>query len=256
MYLSDACTLPVNMAGLPGMSDPVRAVRRAAGRAPADRAGLERAPPPAPRPGLRGDHRRAPPGARVEPAGLVAAGDPATPDARGAAPRPFAGGAPDDVVHDRAASTRSAERRALSRAGVRAVPPSGIRRFFDIAATMKDVISLGVGEPDFATPAPGDRGRRPQPARPSGPTTPATTGRSSCAGRSPHHLERRYGVAYDPPSEILVTVGASEALDLACRATLDPGRRGGPPRAVVRRLRAGDRVRRRRRPPRRDPPRG
>jgi aminotransferase len=111
--------------------------------------------------------------------------------------------------------------RALA-ARVRAVPPSGIRRFFDILATMDDVISLGVGEPDFDTPE----------------RIVAAGVRSLHAGRTHYtsnygtielrralaaHLERRYGVAYDPATEILVTVGASEAVDLALRATCDPG---------------------------------
>jgi aminotransferase len=111
--------------------------------------------------------------------------------------------------------------RALSQR-VRAVPPSGIRRFFDILATMDDVISLGVGEPDFDTPA----------------QVVEAGVRSLRAGRTHYtsnygtielrralaaHLERRYGVAYDPAKELLVTVGASEAVDLALRATCDPG---------------------------------
>jgi len=105
---------------------------------------------------------------------------------------------------------------------VRAVPPSGIRRFFDILATMEDVISLGVGEPDFDSPA----------------AVVEAGVRSLRAGRTHYtsnygtlelrtaiadHLERRYGVRYDPATEILVTVGASEAVDLALRATCDPG---------------------------------
>jgi aminotransferase len=105
---------------------------------------------------------------------------------------------------------------------VRAVPPSGIRRFFDILATMTDVISLGVGEPDFDTP----------------PQIVEAGVRSLRAGRTHYtsnygtldlrralaaHLERRYGVAYDPVRELLITVGASEAVDLALRATCDPG---------------------------------
>ena len=57
----------------------------------------------------------------------------------------------------------------------------------------------------------------------AGPTTPPTSGRSSCAARCREHLERRYGVRYDPATEILITVGASEAVDLALRATCDPG---------------------------------
>src|SRR6266540_7118197 len=103
--------------------------------------------------------------------------------------------------------------RALSQR-VRAVPPSGIRRFFDILATMDDVISLGVGEPDFDTPAPIveagiaslRRGR-----------THYTSNYGTVALRQAlaEHLERRYGVSYDPGREILITVGASEAVDLA-----------------------------------------
>ncbi|HSL33715.1 MAG TPA: aminotransferase class I/II-fold pyridoxal phosphate-dependent enzyme [Candidatus Limnocylindrales bacterium] len=111
--------------------------------------------------------------------------------------------------------------RALSER-VRQVPPSGIRRFFDILATMDDVISLGVGEPDFDTPE----------------RIVAAGIRSLHAGRTHYtsnygtlelrraladHLERRYGVGYDPATELLITVGASEAVDLALRATCDPG---------------------------------
>jgi len=111
--------------------------------------------------------------------------------------------------------------RALSRR-VREVPPSGIRRFFDILATMDDVISLGVGEPDFDTPA--DiveagvaslmRGR-----------THYTSNYGTLELRRAlaAHLDGRYGVRYDPTTEILITVGASEAVDLALRATCDPG---------------------------------
>lgn len=105
---------------------------------------------------------------------------------------------------------------------VRSVPPSGIRRFFDILATMDDVISLGIGEPDFDTP--GDiveagvksliRGR-----------THYTSNYGTIELRRAlaEHLERLYGVRYDSMSEILITVGASEAVDLALRATCDPG---------------------------------
>jgi aminotransferase len=105
---------------------------------------------------------------------------------------------------------------------VRAVPPSGIRKFFDILATMDDVISLGVGEPDFDTPE----------------RIVAAGVRSLHAGRTHYtsnygtielrqalaaQLEARYAVAYDPKTELLITVGASEAVDLALRATCDPG---------------------------------
>jgi aminotransferase len=105
---------------------------------------------------------------------------------------------------------------------VRAVPPSGIRRFFDILATMEDVISLGVGEPDFDTPerivAAGVRSLQ------EGRTHYTSNyGTIQLRRALAEHLERRYGVAYDPTSELLITVGASEAVDLALRATCNPG---------------------------------
>ena len=105
---------------------------------------------------------------------------------------------------------------------VRAVPPSGIRRFFDILATMDDVISLGVGEPDFDTPRviveAGVESLR------EGRTHYTSNfGTIELRRALAAHLERRYGVAYDPATELLITVGASEAVDLALRATCDPG---------------------------------
>jgi aminotransferase len=111
--------------------------------------------------------------------------------------------------------------RALS-ARVRAVPPSGIRRFFDIAATLEDVISLGVGEPDFATP---DQVIEAGIASLRAKRTHYTSNYGTLELRVAisEHLARRYGVRYDPATEILVTVGASEAVDLALRATIDPG---------------------------------
>ena len=105
---------------------------------------------------------------------------------------------------------------------VRSVPPSGIRRFFDILATMDDVISLGVGEPDFDTPerivAAGVHSLQ------NGRTHYTSNyGTFELRRALAAHLERRYGVAYDPATELLITVGASEAVDLALRATCDPG---------------------------------
>ena len=105
---------------------------------------------------------------------------------------------------------------------VEAVPPSGIRKFFDIAAEMEDAISLGVGEPDFVTP---------------------WTIRESCIygleqGRTSYtgnrglpelleeiarHKKEQHGLDYDPKTDVLVTVGVSEALDIALRALLSPG---------------------------------
>jgi aminotransferase len=105
---------------------------------------------------------------------------------------------------------------------VRSVPPSGIRKFFDILATMDDVISLGVGEPDFDTPRSiieaGVESLR------EGRTHYTSNyGTLELRKALASHLERLYGVAYDPKGELLITVGASEALDLAMRATIDPG---------------------------------
>jgi aminotransferase len=111
--------------------------------------------------------------------------------------------------------------RALSER-VRSVPPSGIRRFFDILATMTDVISLGVGEPDFDTPRSiieaGVESLR------EGRTLYTSNYGTLVLRRAlSAHLERLYGVRYDPATELLMTVGASEAVDLALRATCDPG---------------------------------
>lgn len=102
------------------------------------------------------------------------------------------------------------------------IPPSGIRKFFDIVSEMKDAISLGVGEPDFDTPwhirEEGiyslEKGR---------------TFYTSNAGLKPlkaeicEYLKRRCDVTYDPDREILVTVGGSEAIDIALRAMINPG---------------------------------
>lgn len=102
------------------------------------------------------------------------------------------------------------------------VSASGIRRFFDIAAQMPDVISLGVGEPDFVTPAP---------IRAAGIRSleEGRTGYTSNSGllelriALSDHLYARYGVRYDPETELLITVGVSEALQIAAIATLNPG---------------------------------
>jgi len=105
---------------------------------------------------------------------------------------------------------------------VNEVPRSGIRRFFDIMATMHDVISLGVGEPDFDTPEQViEAGRHSLAARNT--HYASNYGTIELRRALAHHLERLYGVRYDPTEEILITIGASEALDVACRATLDPG---------------------------------
>jgi len=105
---------------------------------------------------------------------------------------------------------------------VAAIPPSGIRRFFDIAATMDDVISLGIGEPDFVTPEPiiqaGVHSLR------AGETHyTSNSGILELRQALSRYLERLYGVAYNPETELIVTVGVSEALYLTMTAILDPG---------------------------------
>ncbi|MEO8084320.1 MAG: aminotransferase class I/II-fold pyridoxal phosphate-dependent enzyme [Ardenticatenales bacterium] len=107
-------------------------------------------------------------------------------------------------------------------ARVDAVPPSGIRRFFDIAATMPEVISLGIGEPDFVTPAPILRaGIASIEAGHTGYTS--NSGLIELRVALAEHLATRYGVRYDPETEILITVGGSEALHIAALALVDGG---------------------------------
>lgn len=106
---------------------------------------------------------------------------------------------------------------------VQAVPPSAIRKFFDLANEMQGhVISLSIGEPDFVTP---------WSIREAGinsivegythysPNSGYIDSRKAIA----EYIKRRYGVSYDPKTELLITVGGSEGLDLAARALIDPG---------------------------------
>lgn len=105
---------------------------------------------------------------------------------------------------------------------VREVPPSGIRRFFELAEEKDDIISLGVGEPDFSAP---------WAARDAAITSlelgrtsyTANRGRKELRDAIAADVDRRNDLTYDPDDEILVTAGASEALDLAFRALVDPG---------------------------------
>lgn len=102
------------------------------------------------------------------------------------------------------------------------VPFSGIRRFFDIAASMQDVVSLGVGEPDFVTPWSVreaaiyslERGQT---------TYTSNYGLLELRREISRYLNKRYKIEYNPEGEILVTVGVSEGLDLAMRVLLNPG---------------------------------
>ena len=102
------------------------------------------------------------------------------------------------------------------------IQPSGIRKFFDIVHEMKDAISLGVGEPDFDTPwhirdegiYSIEKGRT---------FYTSNAGLKELKVEIARYLDRRYGMTYDYNKEIMVTVGGSEAIDIALRAMLDPG---------------------------------
>jgi aminotransferase len=102
------------------------------------------------------------------------------------------------------------------------VPPSGIRRFFDIAATMDDVISLGIGEPDFISPPPILEAGIKSLQRGETQYT-SNSGILELRQALSAHLQRLYDVHYDPEDELLITVGVSEALYLALTAVVDPG---------------------------------
>jgi aminotransferase len=105
---------------------------------------------------------------------------------------------------------------------IRAIPPSGIRRFFDIAATMEDVISLGIGEPDFPTP-PNIIQAGVDSLKAGETHYTSNSGTIELRQALSAHLERLYGVHYDPDTELLITVGVSEALYTALAATVEPG---------------------------------
>ncbi len=105
---------------------------------------------------------------------------------------------------------------------VRDIPPSGIRRFFDIAATMEDVISLGVGEPDFVTPW-HIRSEAVKSLEKGRTYYTANAGLLELRREIAKYMEETIHVSYHPEDEIVVTVGASEALDAALRALVAPG---------------------------------
>jgi len=105
---------------------------------------------------------------------------------------------------------------------VKKVPPSGIRAFFDLVLEMDDVISLGVGEPDFVSPW--NVCEAAIHSIENGLTSyTSNKGMIELRLAISEDLRERYKIAYHPDSEILITVGVSEALDLALRAILDPG---------------------------------
>jgi len=105
---------------------------------------------------------------------------------------------------------------------VRALPKSGIRAFFDIVASRRDVISLGIGEPDFATPW-HIRSRVIEAVEAGATRYTSNLGTPELRREIAAYVGRSYGVSYDWQSEALVTVGVSEAFDIAFRATLSPG---------------------------------
>ena len=115
-----------------------------------------------------------------------------------------------------------ATRRSLTNAKVERIPASGIRRFFDLVSGTEGVISLGVGEPDFITP---DRFREAAIKSIKDGNTKYTSnyGIRPLREAISEHTAKLRSVRYDPDSEILVTVGVSEAVDLALRATLNDG---------------------------------
>ena len=105
---------------------------------------------------------------------------------------------------------------------VAGLKPSGIRKFFDIAATMQDVISLGIGEPDFLTP-PAISEAGIQSIKRGDTHYTSNAGLIELRRALSRHLEKKYLVSYDPNTELILTVGVSEALYLAFSAVLEVG---------------------------------
>src|SRR5882724_12642157 len=105
---------------------------------------------------------------------------------------------------------------------IRDIPKSGIREFFDIVAQEKEVISLGVGEPDFDTPwhireaaiYSLEHGRT---------HYTSNLGLPELRTSICKYVQKHFGIAYDPRTEVIITVGVSEAIDTAMRAVLNPG---------------------------------
>jgi aminotransferase len=105
---------------------------------------------------------------------------------------------------------------------VTAIKPSGIRKYFDIADSMEDVISLGVGEPDF--PTPWEIRKAGITSLESGKTRYTSNwGLEQLRREICQYMDRKYNVKYEPSTDVLVTVGGSEAIDACIRAVTDPG---------------------------------
>lgn len=105
---------------------------------------------------------------------------------------------------------------------VRDIPPSGIRKFFDIAAEMEDAISLGVGEPDFVTPW-HIRNEGIYSLEKGMTYYTSNSGLKELRIEITNYLNRRFSLKYDPLSQVIVTVGGSEAIDLCIRSVIQPG---------------------------------
>ena len=105
---------------------------------------------------------------------------------------------------------------------VRDVPPSGIRKFFDIVSTMKDAISLGVGEPDFGTQWTVSDAAI-YSLRQGRTHYTANAGLIELREAVCDYVRARFGVSYDPKTEVFMTVGASEGIDAALRVLVEPG---------------------------------
>ncbi|WOF17182.1 aminotransferase class I/II-fold pyridoxal phosphate-dependent enzyme [Methanoplanus sp. FWC-SCC4] len=102
------------------------------------------------------------------------------------------------------------------------IPPSGIRKFFDIAQEMEDIISLGVGEPDYNTPW-NVREAAIRSIEQGQTAYTSNSGLNDLRNEIKNYLKRSFDVSYDAKKEIIVTTGASEALDIAIRSVVDPG---------------------------------
>ena len=102
------------------------------------------------------------------------------------------------------------------------MPPSGIRRFFNLASEMQDVLSLGVGEPDFMTPWP-IREQAIYTLQKGRTVYTANAGLLALRRELSTYIADKYKLEYDPQKQIVITVGGSEAIDVALRAMLDPG---------------------------------
>jgi len=113
-------------------------------------------------------------------------------------------------------------RRPRTSKRVNAIPASGIRRFFDIIATMEDVISLGVGEPDFVTPEQICEAAV-RSIKQGHTHYTSNFGMIQLREAIARDLARRYDAVYDPATELMCVTGVSEGLNIACQAVLDPG---------------------------------